>query len=283
MGKNIIITESQYESLIKNESVILEHQDEVYQLDTAIQLIQKQWSSPDDFWYVYISQRYKDDTHNFQKARVASSHNYRVNFVAWGVVSGNTKEEAVDNLKHIEMNVNYEFQDKISTKGRKIAKMPSNRDISAVVLLCNKFNARCYMTINKRSMTETNNYAQQLKSNGREKYKEFQFAAGRQMANDDNTVKWTQVRPWGLIDCDIDNPVAQKELEDYLAKNNIKYEYKYESHDGMHYLFSTREAGKLNFQQFDKYRPANAPRRASDPMVLFKGDACMLLYSACGY
>ena len=31
-----------------------EHIDEVYQLDTAIELINRQWTSPDDFWYVYV-------------------------------------------------------------------------------------------------------------------------------------------------------------------------------------------------------------------------------------
>lgn len=284
MGKNIYVTEKQFSKiLLKEQELLTEHMNEVYQLDTAISLIEKQWSSPDDFWYVYISQRYKDNLNNFQKARVASSHGYRVNFIAWGIVSGNTKTEAINNLKHIDMNINDEFQTELSTKGNRIKVVHSYRDISGVILLCNKFNARCYMTINKRSMTDANNYAQDLKARGKEKGKEFQFAAGRQMTHDDRNIKWTVIRPWGLIDCDIDDPKVQAELEAYLAKNNIKYEFKYESHDGMHYLFSTRDAEKLDFSYFDKYRPGGNTRRKSDPMVLFKGDACMMVYSACGY
>lgn len=56
---------------------------------------------------------------------------------------------------------------------------------------------------------------------------------------------------------------------------------KYQSHDGMHYLFSTNDAEKLKFDYFDrKYRPQNAPRRQSDPMVLYKHINTML---ACFY
>ena len=259
-----------------------EHIDEVYQLDTAIELINRQWTSPDDFWYVYVSQRKKDNLGNFQKNHNGDgSRNFNVNFIAYGIVQGNTKQEAIESLRHIKMNVNPSFQNSISNKGRKVVAINSPRDISAVMFLCNKFNARCYMTINKRSTKQTNDYADSLKKRGMEKGREFQFAAGRQMTKDDANVKWTKVRPWGLIDCDIDDANAQKELESYLLKNGIKPEMKYQSHDGMHYLFSTNDAEKLKFDYFDrKYRPQNAPRRQSDPMVLYKHDACMLLYSA---
>ena len=265
--------------------VLKEHVDEVYQLDTAIEIINRQWESPDDFWYVYISQRKKDNLGNFHKNHQGDgSTNFQVNFLAYGVVSGNTKEEAIESLKHIELIINKSYQNMISNKGNIVQKLSSPRDISAVILMCNKFNARCYMTINKRSLNQTNAYADSLKRRGMERGAEFQFAAGRQMTKDDAHVKWSKVRPWGLIDCDIDDKVAQQELEDYLKKNGIEPEMKYESHDGMHYLFSTRDAERLKFDYFDnKYRPQNAPRRASDPMVTFKGDACMLLYSACGY
>lgn len=267
------------------KKILSEHVDEVYQLDTAINIISKQWTSPDDFWYVFVTERYKDNINTFKKNHQGdASVKFRANYIAYGIVSGNTKEEAIESLRHIEMNINPSFQRMISTKGNIVKKISSPRDISAVILLCNKFNARCYMMVNKRSSQQTNGYADSLKRRGLEKGREFQFAAGRQMTKDDVNVKWTKIRPWGLIDCDIDNKQAQQELEDYLAKNGITPEMKYESHDGMHYLFSTRDAEKLNFDYFEnKYRPSNIPRRQSDPMILFKGDASMLLYSACGY
>lgn len=284
MGKNVYITESQFETIISKKHMLNEHVNEIWQLDTAIQLIDKQWQSPDDFWYVYIAQRGKDNLGTFHKiGNNDNSAKFRVNFIGYGVVSGNTKNEAIDNLKHIKMTINRSYQDKISNKGRIVKEIESPRDLSAITFLCNKFNARCYMTINKRSMTDATNYANSLKQRGREPGAEFQFAAGRQMDKDDANVKWTQVRPWGLIDCDIDDKQAQQELEQFLAKNGITPEAKYESHDGMHYLFSTRDAQRLNYDYFDKKYRNNTGRRNTDPMVLFKGDACMLLYSACGY
>lgn len=261
--------------------IISEHVDEIYQLNTAISLIEKQWESPDDFWYVYISQRKKDNLQNFHKNHNSDgSKNFGVNYIAYGIVSGNSKEEAIECLKHIRMNINGTYQTMISNGGRIVKTIDSPRELSAVIYLCNKFNARCYMTINKRSMNQTTAYADSLQKRGLERGREFQFAAGQQKTKDDSVVKWTEVRPWGLIDCDIDDPQAQAELEAYLDRNNIKYEIKYESHDGMHYLFSNRDAQKIDFSYFDrKYRPKNAPRRQSDPMVLFKADACLLLYS----
>lgn len=291
-----IINESQLKQIIKEcvknvlskKKLIKEHVDEIYNIDTAIKLINEQWSSPDDFWYVYISQRRKDNLNSFVKNHgSAGSRNFGVNFIAYGIVNGNSKEEAIENLKNIKLNINYDYQNKLSNKGNKITSVESKHyPLQSVVLLCNHFNARCYMTVNKRSMSETQQYANTLKSQNKEKYREFQFAAGRQMTHDDKLNKWTEKRPYGIIDCDIDDVNAQKEIEDYLNKNNIKIFHKYESHDGMHYVLPNRDAEKLDFSKFDvKYRPANASttRRNSDPMVLFKGDACILLYSACGY
>ena len=290
-NKNIVkINRNDIRNMVLEATRVMlnEHVDEIYNIDTAIKLIEEQWKSPDDFWYVYISQRKKDNLTTFKKNHgAAGSHNFRVNFIAWGVVSGNTKEEAIESLKNIKMNINYDYQNDVSSRGKKIQSLQSKSyPLQSVIYLCNKFNARCYMTINKRSMVETNQYADYLKQKGSERYREFQFAAGAQKQYDDATNKWTEKRPFGLIDCDIDDVQAQQELEDYLAKNNIKIFAKYESHDGMHYLLPNRDAAKLDFKGFDvKYRPVNATvtRRASDPMVTFKGDACLLLYSACGY
>lgn len=286
----MLIKESKLRNIIRESIVrhLFEHVNEVYNLDSAIDVINQQWESPDDFWYVYISQRKKDNIQTFVKNHgSAGSRNFRVNFIAYGVVSGNTKEEAIESLKNIKMNVNYDYQSEISSKGNRITTVPSSAyPLQSIIFLCNKFNARCYMTVNKRSMSETNAYAQKLKNNGQEKYREFQFAAGRQMIDDDPTNKWSEKRPYGIIDCDIDDVDAQQKLEDYLQRHNITIFKKYQTHDGMHYILPSRDASKLDFSWLDrKYRPANAAatRRKSDPMVLFKGDACILLYSACGY
>lgn len=288
---NVTFSEGAFKYILKEtlkKEQINEHVDEIFNVNSAIKIIEKQWESPDDFWYVYISQRKKDNLGAFVKNHnSAGSRNFSVNFIAYGIVQGNSKEEAIESLKNIKMMVNYHYQDKISTKGNRVSEVPSvSFPIQAVVVLCNKFNARCYMTVNKRSMSETNSYANNLKQRGLEKNREFQFAAGRQMTHNDQVNDWERKRPYGIIDCDIDDVNAQKELEDFLAKHNIPIFDKYQTHDGVHYVLNNRDANRLNFSRFDdKYRVQNAAktRRNSDPMVLFKGDACILLYSACGY
>ena len=288
---NVTFSENSFNYILKEsikKSMLTEHVDEIFNLETAIDLINKQWESPDDFWYVYLSQRKKDNMATFVKNHGnAGSRNFRVNFIAYGIVSGNTKEEAINSLKNIKMFINSDYQDQVSNKQKRISSITSSSyPLQSVIFLCNKFNARCYMTVNKRSTNETNTYAQDLKNRGLEKNREFQFAAGRQMIQNDPTNNWKEKRPYGIIDCDIDDSDAQRRLEDFLKRNNVEIFKKYPSHDGMHYVIPNRAAEQLDFSWLDRrYRPQNAQqtRRASDPMVLFKGDACILLYSACGY
>ena len=288
--KKIILTEGQYKYIISGgaKSSLNEHVNEIYNVNAGIKLIDAQWESPDDFWYIYITQRRKDNRDTFVKNHNASgSKTFGDNYIAYGIVQGNTKEEAIECLKNIKMTVNKEYYNKISNKGNIVTSVESvSFPIQSIVMLCNRFNARCYMAVNKRSMSETSKYADSLKARGMERGREFQFAAGRKMVNNDPTSNWKQKRPYGLIDCDIDNVQAQKELEDLLAQNNIPIFDKYPSHDGMHYVLNSRDAERLDFTKFDtKYRKGNAAptRRNSDPMVLYKADACILLYSACGY
>ena len=288
--KKIILTEGQYKYILSGgaKSSLNEHVNEIYNVNAGIKLIDAQWESPDDFWYIYITQRRKDNRDTFVKNHNASgSKTFGDNYIAYGIVQGNTKEEAIESLKNIKMTVNKEYYNKISNKGNIVTSVESTSfPIQSIVMLCNRFNARCYMAVNKRSMSETSKYADSLKARGMERGREFQFAAGRKMVHDDPTNNWKQKRPYGLIDCDIDDVQAQKELEDLLAQNNIPIFDKYPSHDGMHYVLNSRDAERLDFTKFDtKYRKGNAAptRKNSDPMVLFKGDACILLYSACGY
>ena len=109
--------------------------------------------------------------------------------------------------------------------------------------------------------------------------RELQHRMGQAKENDDATVKWTVLRPWGMIDCDVDNKQAQAELENYLKDNNIEPFDSYESHDGKHYILKTRDASKLDFSFLEKY---NSRNRKNDPNCEFKGDAKMILYSATG-
>ena len=72
---------------------------------------------------------------------------------------------------------------------------------------------------------------------------------------------------------------AHKELENYLAQNNVQIIKKRQSHDGMHYIVPIEDVQGLDFSFMDKYATNNRP---GDPNVLFKPDAKIPVYSAIG-
>ena len=149
-----------------------------------------------------------------------------------------------------------------------------------IVTMCNNENARAYMTSNPRDMQMINNYVQHCKNKGLFRGREFEHAAGQAKEYNDATYEWEKLRPYGLIDMDIPDKAAQKKLDDLLDSFNLKPVEVYESpNGGKHYIMPNRLCKYLNFSEFEKYRPQTVTRRASDPMVLFKGDAAILLYS----
>ena len=100
--KKIILTEGQYKYIISGgaKSSLNEHVNEIYNVNAGIKLIDAQWESPDDFWYIYITQRRKDNRDTFVKNHNASgSKTFGDNYIAYGIVQGNTKEEAIEGLK----------------------------------------------------------------------------------------------------------------------------------------------------------------------------------------
>lgn len=149
-----------------------------------------------------------------------------------------------------------------------------------IINLCNQENARAMMTINPRSLKEVEAYVNHCKQKGLFHNREFEHAAGQAKDRNDRDNNWEEKRPWGLIDNDIPDPEAIKELDDLLKKFNLTPSATYTTpNGGKHYIMPNRDAQHLNFGPFEKYRPKQHTRRNSDPMVLFKGDAQMILYS----
>ena len=60
--RKIIITEGQLKYILNSETKtsLNEHVNEIYNVNAGIKLIDAQWESPDDFWYIYITQRKKE-------------------------------------------------------------------------------------------------------------------------------------------------------------------------------------------------------------------------------
>ena len=149
-----------------------------------------------------------------------------------------------------------------------------------IITLCEKYNARAYITINPRSKKRVSNYVQHCKNKGLFKGREYEHAAGQHKEFNDSMFDWETLHPYGLIYIDIPNKEAQDKLESILQRFNLKpVEMYITPNGGKHYIMPDRVCKYLNFSEFEKYRPHNHSRRNNDPMVLFKGDAPMILYS----
>ena len=280
MGKNIYITESQLKHICENNGLIFEHEMVIDNIGDAERLIRQQWQSPDDFWYIEITQRKKDyRTYNkrhggntmWWKREQGVDGTGRANFVGYAVISGNSADEAVDCLKNVEVKLN-PWSSRLMGG---MSSVTSKGHMEAIYDVCNKFYGRAYITINKRSMSWLTARIQNRIARG--VLRAFQKEASRQHENPRDE----QYYPWVMIDMDIDNQNAWNEMDKYLASKGFNPEIVHKSHDGMHYFFKSPAIANamLQFTQFNKYTTGNKP---GDPAVLVKRDAKMILYSPCG-
>ena len=280
------INKEQLIGLIK-ESVIRtlneDHLRIVDNIDVAVDLIRKQWTSPDDCWWVKIEQRKKDaiayskrggkGRYWTRKSRTDGTD--RENHVGYLLVRGHTVDDCVNSLLNGVVRLNPWAAREVGTKV-----FYSNGNAEAIKTVCNIFFARAYITINRRSISMAVNKARDDKQTGLFRGREFHHRVGQARDGVDKSgFNWRVIRPYGLIDCDVDNKVAQAELERYLNKNNVDILAKRQSHDGMHYIISSDDGEKLDFSFMFKYNSKNRP---NDPNTLFKPDANMILYSAVG-
>lgn len=278
---------------IINETIntyLTEHRDIVYELDVACDIINEAYKSPNDVWFVEICSRLKDNRkynirHNLQNGDPRmkwwkpiqdrrDTDGKKQNSVGYAIIHGRTKEEAVKCLQNAIVHL-HPWAARIAGKNTLI----SYGHMEAIIEACNTFFARAYMNINPRGLKEAIQYARHCKTVGLFQARELLHALGQRKENDDPTVKWTELRPWGMIDCDIDGIEGQQALEKFLAQNGITPFRTYLSHDGKHYILKTRDAQRLNFDFLQKYATTNVK---GDPNCEFKGDARMILYSPIG-
>lgn len=282
MGKNIVINEAQRNLLFAlNE----DHLKVVDNIDAVIKMVGDEWVSQDDVWWIKIEARLKDYMNRnkrnprgrqiYWKRESHRDGTNRENHVGYVIVRGNTKEACINSIRNAVVHLNPWAARELGTSS-----VYSNGNAEAIKLVCHKFFARSYITLNKRSMGETIKKAKQDKETGMFKGREFHHRVGQTRSGIDSSgVNWTVKRPYGLIDCDVDNTRAQAELDAYLANNGVTPIMKRQSHDGMHYVIRIEDAKGLDFSFMDRYSTNN---RKGDPNVLFKPDANIMVYSAVG-
>lgn len=292
MKRKIILNEYTFRNLISD--IVLEvlneaHLPVVDNISSIIEMIGEQWASPDDVWWIKIEARIKDYM-NYSKRRKPDEpvrwwkrksgidSTNRENHVGYVIIRGHTKEACQDSLRNAVVHLNpwaaREFgRDSVYSYGNS----------EAIRTVCDKFFARSYITINPRSMSSTINRAKMDKANiyhNPFKGREFHHRVGQARTGIDSSgVNWTVLRPYGLVDCDVDDARGQAELERYFADNNVDVMLKKQSHDGMHYIISIEQAKNLDFDFMDKYSTNN---RKGDKNVLFKPDANIIVYSPVG-
>lgn len=294
MIRKISLNESEFKTFISNilnetiSSLIESHLPIVDNIDDIVNMVGESWKSPDDVWWIKFDSRLKDFK-NYNKRNPDKPNKWwtfqdktdstrRENHVGYVIVRGATREACQDSIRNAVVHLNPWAAKHFGTN-----LVYSNGNADAIRTVCNAFFARAYITINSRSMSNTIQKARMDKnSNGYNPFKgrEFHHRVGQARTGIDGSgVNWSVIRPYGLVDCDVDNPQAQAELEQYFKDNGVDIKLKRQSHDGMHYIIPIDQAKNLNFDFMDKYSTNN---RRGDPNVLFKPDANIIVYSPVG-
>ena len=275
MGKRIYITESQLSAILESTGVLDEHIAVIDNTKDVESLIKMQWTSPDDYWFIQVTQR-KKDFRNYNKRHGGSSKWWnrvqgidgtsRENFAGYGVVKGNTLQDAIDCLHNIKIKLNPWAAQIIGQR-----EVTSNGNMEAIYGICDKLWARAYITINKRSMSRSQAIA---KKGGLRAFEKWSSK------NHHDATYY----PWSMIDMDIDDSNAAADTDAALKKLNITPSIKHSSHDGTHYFFNNRDI--MNYSEHSpefspiarKYAASKQPGEA----FTMKEDAKMIIYSPCG-
>ena len=294
MVKKIYLNESELRNLVTNivAEVINEgrldedHLHVVDNIEDVINWVGEQWTSQDDVWWIKIEARLKDFMNynkkhpgkptRWWKFQDKKDSTHRENHVGYVIVRGATREACENSIRNAVVHLNPWAAKQM---GNNV--VYSNGNADAIRDVCNAFFARAYITINRRSMSATIKRAKMDKADYNPfRGREFHHRIGQPRTGiDSNNVNWSILRPYGLVDCDVDDAQAQAKLEQYFKDNNVDVLLKRQSHDGMHYIISIEQAKNLNFDFMNNYSTNN---RCGDPNVLFKPDANIIVYSPVG-
>lgn len=258
---------------------------------SILSIIDRTWKSPDDLYYIKIDQRFKD-FRNFNVDKGFNTHDRgakrwkqedpsgkdstkRENHVGYCIVRGRTKEDCKENALNVTVHLN-----PWAAKIYGTSTLHSHGGMEAIIEICHRFFARAYMVINPRSMQRTIDRAREDKKIGRFRGREFNHRAGQSKSGFDGTTDWDKIYPDALIDCDISDPKAWRDVENLLKANGCQIYNKMKSHQGIHFIVNYDECKNIDFTPImNAYPSFNKP---GDPAILLKHDANTMVYSPAG-
>lgn len=275
MSKKIRLTEGVLRRIVGHtvrrclrEGLLYEHQDVVENLELAKEMVRDQWKSPDNYWYILIVERAKDnynvrDTMGnsiFKNKKNATKKNTRIdNNVGYAIVKGDTVEEALESLMYPDVilfkdNLDI-FGDLAGGNGRIVPCDRSKGEISNIKEICDATNARALMTIRRNSYKNSTTKYEKPQGRMETHFKEALLSSDGEIVGD-YTILCKTLHPTKysgkhmlLIDCDIDSddPNTMKDvfgrIRKIMADNGVEI-YKitksggdkdvFTSHNGYH-------------------------------------------------
>lgn len=259
MKKIIRLTESDITRIVKlviNE-MIDEHLDTVNNLDFAIQCAQQNWIDKNSYCLIEIIQRAKDntnvldDTGNsiFSITKERGKNIKHDNVIASATINGKTLEEFIQNLRNPILHIYGKFRDLLGY-GDTITCNDNN--IGNVIDICDKFNARAYLSPVKQGLSDK--MKSEIKPNSMTPNRIKDLIGKTDIDSKRLKLDWITNHvdrnwPYGFIDCDIDDEGVVKQIIDILKKYSItKYGVR-PSHNGYHIIFPTKQNGLMNLFQ----------------------------------
>lgn len=230
---------------------LVEGVERINNLETAIKIIETQWSSPDDYWYVKIIQRKKDNNNVvddegrqiFVNGKAWLDGDKYDNRIGYVIVKGNTMEEAVNSLLNATVTIFDSWVDFIGNKHVS----SNNGNIGAIIDVCRAFNARAYMSSYKRSYDSFKN--REPKKTGVMPSVILGLAGKTDPSSRervfDHLTNHQKIRsnPYYLVDCDDEDEGTQNKVLSFLEKEyNIKPLNVYHTHNGIHFLIDLSKA-----------------------------------------
>ena len=234
----------EYDFMYMKKRIIKEGAEVINNINVACKIIRDQWSSPDDYWYLFITQRVKDNFNvvddngnSIFSSKGWDDGNEKENRIGYAVIMGNTVEEAVNSLLNPRIKI---FGSVTRYVGTNEIQGNDGR-MDSVIELCKKFNARAYLSQYKRSYKEFTDpkkfsISRFTPSEIKSLYGKTDDESLKRIFHYVNVNRPKPSRPFYLIDCDDEDPRKQQQVLDQLSKVGLSVAYAYQTHAGVHYL-----------------------------------------------